>query len=154
VHAKKNGNDGAGYKYSSGAYAVGLPPIHKCLFGVLASLTSVEESCRKRLIEKKKVLDELLLGIKSKNRDIKLAALQLFVSLSRSDKMIKAIILEHADFQKEISKLITCEESDFDFDIVLVACKSLCNFAVDYAKQIIKDENLLKKLAEFTSYAG
>ncbi len=113
---------------------MGLPPIHKCLFSVLASLTSVEESCRKRLIEKKKVLDELLLGIKSKNRDIKLAALQLFVSLSRSDKMIKAIILEHADFQKEISKLITSEESDFDFEIVLIATKSLCNFAVDYAK--------------------
>ena len=68
------------------------------LFLVLASLTSLEESCRKKLIEKKKFLDELLVGVKSSDRDIKLAALQCYVSLSRSDKMVKAIIHEYADF--------------------------------------------------------
>jgi phosphate uptake regulator len=64
----------------------------------LAALTSKDESCRKRVIEKKKVLDELMFVIKSDNVRVKVAALQLFVSLSRSDKMVKAIILEHADY--------------------------------------------------------
>lgn len=68
------------------------------MFKVLAALTALEESCRKKLIDKKKFLDELLIGIKNSNRDIKLAALQCYVSLSRSDKMVKAIIHEHADF--------------------------------------------------------
>jgi hypothetical protein len=63
------------------------------LYLALAALTSIAESCRKKLIDKKKVLDELFLGIKSAHRGIKMAALTLFVSLSRSDKMLKSIIM-------------------------------------------------------------
>jgi hypothetical protein len=64
----------------------------------LAALTSVEESCRKKLVERKKVLEELLVGIKCNHRNIKIAACTLFVSLSRSDKMLKSIIMEAAEF--------------------------------------------------------
>ena len=70
----------------------------RSLFNALASLTSQEETCRKKLIERKRVLEELLAGIKSGHREIKLAACTLFVSLSRSDKMVKSIILEAGDF--------------------------------------------------------
>ena len=59
----------------------------------LAALTSVAESCRKKLIERKRVLEELFIGIKCAHRGIKMAALTLFVSLSRSDKMLKSIIM-------------------------------------------------------------
>lgn len=45
-------------------------PIQRSLFKALAALTGEEESCRKRLIERKKVLDELMLGIKFKNKEI------------------------------------------------------------------------------------
>jgi hypothetical protein len=44
------------------------------LFTVLAALTSHEDSCRKKLVENKKILEELLNGIKSTNRDVKYAA--------------------------------------------------------------------------------
>jgi len=86
------------YKYTSGFVSGDYLQIQKSLLHVLSALTSQEESCRKKLIEKKKVLDELMLGIKCSHSEVKLAALQLFASLSRSDKMIKAIILEHAEF--------------------------------------------------------
>jgi len=35
------------------------------IFKTLASLTSDVESCRKKLIENRKILDDLLLGLKS-----------------------------------------------------------------------------------------
>jgi hypothetical protein len=38
------------------------------LFLALAALTSQEESCRKKLAENKKILEEILLGIKSPNK--------------------------------------------------------------------------------------
>jgi hypothetical protein len=37
----------------------------KNLFLVLAALTSLEQTCRSKVINKKKVLEELLIGIKS-----------------------------------------------------------------------------------------
>ena len=75
------------------------------------------------------MLDEIMNGIKSTKHELRFGALKLFVSLSRSDKMIKAIIVEHGDFSKEISKILTTE--DLNDDITLVACKSICNFASD-----------------------
>ena len=43
--------------------------------------------------------------------------------------MIKAIILEHADFSKELSKIVVSGE--FDMEVELFALKAICNFAVD-----------------------
>lgn len=68
----------------------------------LAALTSDEESCRKKLAENKKLLEELLKLMKSSQRDLKLAACKLFVSLSRSDRILKSIILEAGEFTKEL----------------------------------------------------
>jgi hypothetical protein len=65
-------------------------------------LTSQEESCRKKLAENKKILEELLAALKSTNRRIKLAACLCFVSLSRSDKMVKSLVLEAGEFTKEL----------------------------------------------------
>lgn len=62
------------------------------ILSTLASLTSEEESCRKKLIDNKKIFDELLSSLKTSNRDIKLAATTCFVSLLRSDKMMKSIL--------------------------------------------------------------
>lgn len=52
-----------------------------------------------------------------------------------------------------MAKIIT-SEVDFDYKVVLVACKALCNFAIDNQKQLVKEDNLLKKLVFFTSYVG
>lgn len=120
----------------------------KNLFYALAALTSQEESCRKRLIEKKRVLEELLAGIKSNQRDVKLAACTLFVSLSRSDKMIKSIILEAGDFQKELCNILLSKIKDEDME--LVVCKAICNLALDVQKAFAKEEALLKRIVELT----
>ncbi len=85
------------------------------IFNTMAALTSDEETCRKRLIDNKKILDELLTGIKSNNRDVKLAATTCFVSLLRSDKMLKSIILEAIDFHKEL--IIIFLSSDLDHNL-------------------------------------
>lgn len=84
------------------------------IFKTLASLTSEEESCRKKLIENKKILDELLTGLKSMTRDIKLAAVTCFVSLLRSDKMLKSILLEAGEFHKELLSIFVASDKDHD----------------------------------------
>ena len=61
----------------------------------------MEESCRKRLVDNKKFIEELLRGIKSSNNEIKYAACTCFVSISRSDRMTKSVILE-GSFTKEL----------------------------------------------------
>ena len=107
------------------------PPVllQKNLFNALASLTSNEESCRKRLVDKKKFIDELLSGIKSKHPQIKYAACNCFVSLSRSDRLIKSMILEAGDFTKELVSILL--GNDVDESLELIVCKAICNLALD-----------------------
>jgi nitrate/TMAO reductase-like tetraheme cytochrome c subunit len=84
------------------------------LFSALAALTSQEESCRKKLVENKKILEELLCGIKSTNKNVKYSACQCFVSLSRSDKMVKSIILEAGEFHKELQSILINNDTDVE----------------------------------------
>mmetsp|Transcript_21737 Transcript_21737/g.16049 ORF Transcript_21737/g.16049 Transcript_21737/m.16049 type:complete len:268 (+) Transcript_21737:176-979(+) len=65
--------------------------------------------------------------------------------------MLKATILEHAPFQKEISKIVVANE---DFETTVMACKALCNFAVENQKQILKEENLLSTLVKLSGSLG
>ena len=80
----------------------------------LASLTSEEETCRKKLRDNKKIIDELLSSLKTQNRDIKLAAATCLVSLLRSDKMVKSILLEAGDFHKELINIFVTADKDHD----------------------------------------
>ena len=41
------------------------------LLKTLAALTSLEETCRKKVVENKKMLEELLNGIKNNNKQVK-----------------------------------------------------------------------------------
>ena len=82
------------------------------IFKTLASLTSEEESCRQKLLENKKIQDELFSGLKSTNRDVKFSACVCFVSLLRSDKMLKSILMEAGDFHKEILTIFTTSDAD------------------------------------------
>jgi hypothetical protein len=51
------------------------------------------------------------------------------VSLSRSDRIIKNIILEAADFQKELCNILMTHSNDDEMEIV--ALKAICNLALD-----------------------
>lgn len=82
------------------------------LLRTLAALTSDEESCRKKLAENKKFLEELLALMKSSLKEQKYAACKLFVSLSRSDKMLKSIILEAGEFTKELQKIFVDSDEE------------------------------------------
>ncbi|CDW81757.1 armadillo repeat-containing protein [Stylonychia lemnae] len=110
----------------------------------LAALSRDEEKCRKKIIENKKFLDELLQLIKSANKDQNYAACKLFVSLSRSDKMLKQIILDSGEFLKELTKFFL--ESDSEPKLQSTCCKALCNLAFDFQKQLSSDALLLRKL--------
>ncbi len=77
----------------------------------LAALSSQEESCRLKIAENKKFLDELLRIMKTcEKKSAKLVACNCFLSLSRSDKTVKSLILEAGEFTKELSKILI--ESD------------------------------------------
>lgn len=86
--------------------------LQKNLFNALASLTSSEESCRKKLADKKKIIELLLAGIKSKQTGIKYASCNCFVSLSRSDRITKSSFLEAGDFTKELVNILVSNEDD------------------------------------------
>ena len=82
------------------------------VFKTLASLTSEEESCRKQLAENKKIQDELFSGLKSGNRDVKFAACACLVSLLRSDKYLKSILIEAGDFHKDLLAIFINSDND------------------------------------------
>ena len=84
------------------------------VFKTLASLTSEEESCRKKLAENKKIQDELFAGLKSGNRDVKFAASSCLVSLLRSDKYLKSILIEAGDFYKDLLSIFINSDNDQD----------------------------------------
>lgn len=77
-------------------------------------MTSEEESCRRKLIENKKILDEICLTLRSSNRDVKLASVTCFQSLLRADKMLKSILFETGDFHKELQNIFLTADKDFD----------------------------------------
>jgi hypothetical protein len=112
-------------------------------------LTSSEESCRKKLIDNRKLLEELLSGLKQQaNRDVKYASVLCFVSLLRSDKMNKSILMEVGEFHKELLSIFTSAEKDHQMQ--LTACKALCNLSLDFERHLIKDEAFLRRLVELT----
>ena len=65
--------------------------------------------------------------------------------------MLKSIILEACDFQKELQSLLL--QSDSEPDLQLIVCKALCNLAIDFQKNMAKEYVLVKKLVEMTTYA-
>lgn len=105
-------------------------------------------------MENKKIQDELFSGLKSSNRDVKLSACVCFVSLLRSDKMLKSILMEAGDFHKEILTIFTT--SDSDPELQLTSCKALCNLAIDFSKLLTKETSFLVKLVDlaFCSHSG
>ena len=66
------------------------------------------------MIDNKKIIDELLSALKTQNRDIKYAATSCFVSLLRSDKMAKSILLEAGDFHKDLINIFVSSDKDHD----------------------------------------
>eukprot|EP00347_Sterkiella_histriomuscorum_P015675 403356120 len=117
----------------------------KCtVLRTLAALTSDQETCRKKIAENKNFLVELLSILKSTSKEAKYTACKLFVSLTRSDKMIKSIILEAGEFTKELQKIFL--ESDNDARLQLTSCKALCNLAIDFQKNFSSETAFLKKL--------
>lgn len=62
--------------------------------------------------------------------------------------MVKSIILEAGEFMKELQRIML--ESDKDEKLQLLACKSLCNLALDFQKNLASDSAFIKKLVMFT----
>lgn len=70
------------------------------------------------------------------------------MSLLRSDKMHKSILLEVGEFHKELQSIFT--GTDKDYELQLTACKGLCNLALDFERHLIKDEAFLRRLCDCT----
>lgn len=70
------------------------------------------------------------------------------MSLLRSDKMLKSILLEAGDFHKELVSMFVT--ADKDHEIQLASCKALCNLAIDFSRHLLKDEAFLRKLVDLT----
>lgn len=52
--------------------------------------------------------------------------------------MVKSIILEAGEFQKEICHILLTSEKDEELEVV--ACKAIGNFIIDTQKSFVKEE--------------
>ena len=92
----------------------------------LAALSSQEEASRKKIAENKVFLGELLKTLKAKSRESKYAACKLLVSITRSDKLVKSIILDAGEFIKELQQIFL--HADEDPKLQLISLKSSIRF--------------------------
>jgi hypothetical protein len=83
-------------------------------------------------IGSKRMVDELIFALRSSDTSVKLAAAQCFVSLLRSDKMHKSILMEQGEFHKDLIAMFVAADKDYEAQIV--SCKALCNLALDFER--------------------
>lgn len=62
--------------------------------------------------------------------------------------MCKSILLDACEFGKELISLFIT--ADKDHQLQIVTGKALCNLALDFERQLAKEETLLRKLVELT----
>ncbi|OTF77687.1 hypothetical protein BLA29_000927 [Euroglyphus maynei] len=102
--------------------------LRQAAFKVFASLGANDEDIRKRIIETKNLMDEVMNGLEDSNLKVKLAALRCLHSMSRSVQQLRTMFQDHAVWLP----LRTLLQSP-TYEIIMLASSVLCNLLLEFS---------------------
>lgn len=116
-----------------------------------ASLTANDETIRKRIIDMRGLIDEVL-GALKEDGSVKVAAVRCLHSLSRSVQLLRTTFQDHKIWKPLIS-LIHDKPSP---ELMTVVSSTICNLLLDFspAKESLLDSGAIDILSELTRNAN
>jgi armadillo repeat-containing protein 8 len=116
-----------------------------------ASLTANDETIRKRIIDMRGLIDEVLGALKEKG-SVKVAAVRCLHSLSRSVQLLRTTFQDHKIW-KPLIGLIHDKPS---LELMTVVSSTICNLLLDFspAKESLLDSGAVEILSDLTREAN
>jgi hypothetical protein len=117
-------------------------------FRCLASLASNDENIRKRIIEVRGLIEELLNGLKDDSMDVRLAAVRCLHSFSRSVQLLRTTLQDHSVW-RPLMALLMEKPSD---ELLIVITSTICNLLLEFspAKEPIIENGAIDILCNLT----
>lgn len=116
-------------------------------FRCFASLAANDETIRKRIIDSRGLIEEVLSGIKE-NGNVRLAAVRCLHSLSRSVQLLRTVFQDHLIW-RPLMELIHDKPSP---ELMTVVSSTICNLLLEFspAKENLLDSGAIEILSELT----
>lgn len=114
-----------------------------------ASLAANDETIRKRIIEMRGLIDEVLNSLKE-NGNVRVAGVRCLHSLSRSVQLLRTTFQDHKIW-KPLMSLIHGKPSD---ELLKVVSSTICNLLLEFspAKESLLDSGAIEILCELTKH--
>lgn len=118
-------------------------------FRAFASLGANDEDIRKRIIDTKCLMEQVVEGLADSNKEINLASVRCLHSLSRSVQQLRTTFQDHSVWRP----LMTLLTDDPSPELLLAASSTLCNLLLEFspAKEPILQQGAIQLLATLTS---
>ncbi|CAG9761724.1 unnamed protein product [Ceutorhynchus assimilis] len=117
-------------------------------FRAFASLGANDEDIRKRIIDTKCLMDQIVDGLTDTNKDINLASVRCLHSLSRSVQQLRTTFQDHSVWRP----LMTLLSENPSSELLLAASSTLCNLLLEFspAKEPIIHQGAISLLCNLT----
>jgi armadillo repeat-containing protein 8 len=117
-----------------------------------ASLTANDETIRKRIIDMRGLIDEVLGALKEKG-SVKVAAVRCLHSLSRSVQLLRTTFQDHKIWKPLIGLIRDDKPS---LELMTVVSSTICNLLLDFspAKESLLDSGAVEILSDLTRDAN
>uniref|UniRef100_A0A336LHC5 Armadillo repeat-containing protein 8 n=1 Tax=Culicoides sonorensis TaxID=179676 RepID=A0A336LHC5_CULSO len=118
----------------------------KGAFRCLASICANDENIRKRIVEIDGLMNLILQGLKDKSLDVRLAAVRLLHSLSRSVQLLRTAFQDHIVWHP-LMELLNEEPSS---ELLSVVTSTICNLLLEFspAKEPLLESGAVEILCE------
>ncbi|XP_050311618.1 armadillo repeat-containing protein 8-like isoform X2 [Anthonomus grandis grandis] len=117
-------------------------------FRAFASLGANDEDIRKRIIDTKCLMEQVVEGLADPNKEVNLASVRCLHSLSRSVQQLRTTFQDHSVWKP----LMTLLQDDPSPELLLAASSTLCNLLLEFspAKEPIIQQGAVQLLANLT----
>lgn len=117
-------------------------------FRCFASLAANDEIIRKRIIEMKGLIEEVLKGLKDECPEVRLAAVRCLHSLSRSVQLLRTTFQDHSVW-RPLMDLIAGKPSS---ELLTVVTSTICNLLLEFSpsKEPMLESGAIEILCELT----
>ncbi|XP_066148155.1 armadillo repeat-containing protein 8-like isoform X1 [Euwallacea fornicatus] len=118
-------------------------------FRAFASLGANDEDIRKRIIDTKCLMEQVVEGLTDSNKEINLASVRCLHSLSRSVQQLRTTFQDHSVWRPLMSLLL----DDPSPELLLAASSTLCNLLLEFspAKEPIIQQGAIQLLVNLTN---
>lgn len=119
-------------------------------FRCFGSLASNDENIRKRIIEMRGLIEEVLSGLKDESYDVRLSAVRCLHSLSRSVQLLRTTFQDHSVWRPLMA--LMNENKSTTSELLTVITSTVCNLLLEFspAKEKLLEAGTIDVLCKLT----